>query len=363
MYTQCPHCQSIFQISAEQLKAAGGDVRCGQCLTVFNALSRLSEELPKPDIAGNSHEAGDHNQWAAKALASTLADDSRHNAAATEPLFDDEASPAVEVEAAVSSADTDDSEHGGADIYATATTESAWSTVESSAPERAQSDLATAHAGNDVTIDTESDAAADEATATPMEGPALDTVSLDSNQSVQSETNEMGDADLDALATWEESQVEAAAETAEGSDWDRSEQDREDDTASTDSQELGDIGLVSADLEGDIGRAGEDEFAEFAELAEPKDSSEAIIIEEADLAPLSPQDYRDDMSDSSASRADLSEVNAAGETRAASTGPEINAAEAVSEQAAEEQAAATEEAAVSATEETPQGTAKVDRGH
>lgn len=46
MYTQCPQCQAIFQITTEHLKAAGGDVRCGQCLTVFNALDKLSEELP-----------------------------------------------------------------------------------------------------------------------------------------------------------------------------------------------------------------------------------------------------------------------------------------------------------------------------
>lgn len=46
MYTQCPQCQAIFQVTAEHLKAAAGDVRCGQCLTVFNALDRLSEALP-----------------------------------------------------------------------------------------------------------------------------------------------------------------------------------------------------------------------------------------------------------------------------------------------------------------------------
>lgn len=46
MYTQCPSCQTIFEVSAEHLKAANGDVRCGQCLNVFNALNNLSEEIP-----------------------------------------------------------------------------------------------------------------------------------------------------------------------------------------------------------------------------------------------------------------------------------------------------------------------------
>ena len=46
MYTQCPHCHAIFQVSTSQLKAAGGDVRCGQCLTIFSALNHLSEDIP-----------------------------------------------------------------------------------------------------------------------------------------------------------------------------------------------------------------------------------------------------------------------------------------------------------------------------
>lgn len=52
MFTKCPSCETNFQVTAEQLKAANGDVRCGQCLTVFNALNHLSEVAPhnaKPD--------------------------------------------------------------------------------------------------------------------------------------------------------------------------------------------------------------------------------------------------------------------------------------------------------------------------
>lgn len=46
MYTQCPQCQTVFEISADHLKAANGEVRCGQCLNVFNALNHLSEQIP-----------------------------------------------------------------------------------------------------------------------------------------------------------------------------------------------------------------------------------------------------------------------------------------------------------------------------
>ncbi len=43
MYTQCPHCLTLFRISSEELKAAAGKVRCCQCTQVFNALETLQE--------------------------------------------------------------------------------------------------------------------------------------------------------------------------------------------------------------------------------------------------------------------------------------------------------------------------------
>jgi len=43
-------------VSAEHLKAAAGDVRCGQCLAVFNALNNLSEAAP-PQTAAPEFES------------------------------------------------------------------------------------------------------------------------------------------------------------------------------------------------------------------------------------------------------------------------------------------------------------------
>ena len=43
MYTQCPKCTTLFGVSAEQLRTARGNVRCGQCLTVFDALENLRD--------------------------------------------------------------------------------------------------------------------------------------------------------------------------------------------------------------------------------------------------------------------------------------------------------------------------------
>ena len=39
--TQCPHCQATFKVQDQHLNAAGGKVRCGSCLEVFNALENL----------------------------------------------------------------------------------------------------------------------------------------------------------------------------------------------------------------------------------------------------------------------------------------------------------------------------------
>lgn len=43
MFTQCPHCLTLFRITPGQLKAAEGKVRCCQCNSVFNALLNLLE--------------------------------------------------------------------------------------------------------------------------------------------------------------------------------------------------------------------------------------------------------------------------------------------------------------------------------
>jgi predicted Zn finger-like uncharacterized protein len=44
LFTQCSKCETVFKLSAEVLRAAGGQVRCGNCGEVFNALARLAED-------------------------------------------------------------------------------------------------------------------------------------------------------------------------------------------------------------------------------------------------------------------------------------------------------------------------------
>lgn len=43
MYTRCPHCSTFYTITAEQLGAADGRVRCGSCLSIFDGLEHLTE--------------------------------------------------------------------------------------------------------------------------------------------------------------------------------------------------------------------------------------------------------------------------------------------------------------------------------
>lgn len=44
MLTRCPGCATTFRVTAEQLKARQGRVRCGECARVFDALDTLVDE-------------------------------------------------------------------------------------------------------------------------------------------------------------------------------------------------------------------------------------------------------------------------------------------------------------------------------
>ena len=54
VYTQCSKCETVFRLSAEALRAAGGQVRCGRCGEVFNALARLAEDATAFPIGESS---------------------------------------------------------------------------------------------------------------------------------------------------------------------------------------------------------------------------------------------------------------------------------------------------------------------
>jgi len=67
MFTRCPQCNTVFRISATQLRVANGDVRCGNCAHVFNALGHLSDALPDDElqeeaVAGKPAAPGEQEQ-------------------------------------------------------------------------------------------------------------------------------------------------------------------------------------------------------------------------------------------------------------------------------------------------------------
>jgi len=49
LQTQCPQCETRFRVTDEQLNIAGGKVRCGNCMHVFNAIDhQVLPERPQP---------------------------------------------------------------------------------------------------------------------------------------------------------------------------------------------------------------------------------------------------------------------------------------------------------------------------
>lgn len=60
LVTLCPGCRTTFRVTPNQLKAHGGDVRCGECRQVFNSFATL--------ITVDESEIGDSNRVASKEL-------------------------------------------------------------------------------------------------------------------------------------------------------------------------------------------------------------------------------------------------------------------------------------------------------
>lgn len=82
MYTRCPHCRTCFVVSAAQLSAAKGQVRCGHCLSVFDGLRFLADGLPDAAATGTATEASDRDE---------LGYDPRNRSAAVDPASGDAA--------------------------------------------------------------------------------------------------------------------------------------------------------------------------------------------------------------------------------------------------------------------------------
>jgi predicted Zn finger-like uncharacterized protein len=61
MVTRCPSCETLFRVTPQQLRAHGGKVRCGRCMTVFDgfrALATLPEQTPSATPLQTAAETG-----------------------------------------------------------------------------------------------------------------------------------------------------------------------------------------------------------------------------------------------------------------------------------------------------------------
>jgi predicted Zn finger-like uncharacterized protein len=54
MYLTCPSCETVYAVRAAMLRDGQGEVRCGTCRLIFNALDSLSDELPTTRMSAPS---------------------------------------------------------------------------------------------------------------------------------------------------------------------------------------------------------------------------------------------------------------------------------------------------------------------
>lgn len=90
MLTQCPHCETVFRVGAEQLNSAGGRVRCGQCAGVFDAHAHVYDSISPGEAAALEPSVASAGARAAGAMDS---------GAGQWPAADDEATPYINIAA------------------------------------------------------------------------------------------------------------------------------------------------------------------------------------------------------------------------------------------------------------------------
>lgn len=87
--TRCPHCNTLFKVSSGQLQMHEGNVRCGQCKTVFSGVDHLTsadaDAWQKLDLGAPKPFQSDHNLTGGDGTGSELL---FANTAPTKPLLD-----------------------------------------------------------------------------------------------------------------------------------------------------------------------------------------------------------------------------------------------------------------------------------
>lgn len=82
MYLTCPNCETVYAVRAAMLRDGQGEVRCGTCRLIFNALDSLSDDLPtariseEPSSAPESTDSLEREEENTSGEASALVEDS-----------------------------------------------------------------------------------------------------------------------------------------------------------------------------------------------------------------------------------------------------------------------------------------------
>lgn len=91
MFTRCPECATVFRLGAEELRRAAGQVRCGDCGALFQALEHLQDH---PDAS--PFDAGDFRVSSDPVLSPTRTDRSPPIGDLFDPPREDEDAPSPE---------------------------------------------------------------------------------------------------------------------------------------------------------------------------------------------------------------------------------------------------------------------------
>jgi predicted Zn finger-like uncharacterized protein len=95
MITVCPNCSLTLAVTADDLRAGQGYVRCGRCMNVFNALMSLSQDSPGAESAAVAYTQADpaSSSQISRALASSDEDQASDQAAPPLPAAPSLTSP------------------------------------------------------------------------------------------------------------------------------------------------------------------------------------------------------------------------------------------------------------------------------
>jgi predicted Zn finger-like uncharacterized protein len=103
--TQCPSCQTRFRVHAAQLAVRAGQVRCGKCSRIFDALDFLIEETGLSYRPAQAHEPAARSAVAAAAAAAP--EPARAESASPADFGAEMREPSIEAIAAVAEQSTD----------------------------------------------------------------------------------------------------------------------------------------------------------------------------------------------------------------------------------------------------------------